>query len=560
MLTQHDDPALRASTRSWRGPCVDRFPAARRTLSHLLDYRASAEPDRVWLVSDGAGTLTFGRALEQALAGARRIAAASADPQVGIALRSGLDLVVALHATLLAGGTVYLLDPTWPASTASDALRGLLLDLLVMDSSAPAGAVGPAEWRVARRTVDVAPPESARAVCGATIPWGEWMSSPGSGRVALPRDSGGDAIVLFTSGTTGVPKGVVCSHHYAYCYSAFITDSLARGPDDVLTTPLPLFHSGGLHMAVHSALQAGCTAHVKSRFSARGFWREVAADGATQANLVAEMARMVERVAEPEPGHRLRYLIAGGFHYHRAFEERFSTTVLAQAYGTSEAYVSPMRAVAWDDHPSAGSDVLGLPLDCFTYGAIDDDGRLLPTGMTGELVLLPTVSGVTFTRYLRDPEATATAWRDGFLHTGDLVAIDAAGLVRFRGRVAGRIRRRGETVSAAEVERAAVSFRGVERAAAYAVPGDLGDDEIKLDVTGTRAVDLAALARSLDASLRPAARPRYLEQLESLPLTSTLRPMYEQLRARGLQRVGVFDARRVRDDQLTERLDKEELG
>ncbi len=566
-LTHGGKPLMRTSTRSWHGLCVDRFPAQRRTLCHLMELQASANPDRAWLVSDGASTLTFGEAAERALAEARRIGSVGSRPQIGIAMRGGLDLVVLLHATLLAGGTAYLLDPAWPAPTATDALRGLRLDVLFVDTSVPTRTAGPVEWRVAERIVDVAPnggdPPADQTAPPAdqtqtAVPWAEWSSEPGSGRTALPRDGDGDAIVMFTSGTTGVPKGVVCSHHYAYCYSALVTDSLERGPDDVLTSPLPLFHSGGLHMAVHSALQAGCTAHVKSRFSASGFWRAAAADGATQANLVAEMARMIERVAEPETGHRLRYLIAGGFHDHRAFEERFSTTVLSQAYGTSEVYVSPMRKERWDDDPDAGSDILGLPLDCFAYGAVDDDGRLLPAGATGELVVRPSVSGVTFTRYLREPGATATAWRGGFLHTGDLVAIDASGLLRFRGRVAGRIRRRGETVSAAEVERAAVSLPGVTCAAAYAIPGDFGDDEIKLDVTGTAAVDLAALARGLDALLRPAARPRYIEQLESLALTSTMRPMYQQLRARGVQWGRVFDTRRMSNGQPTEECDKEE--
>lgn len=88
-----------------------------------------------------------------------------------------------------------------------------------------------------------------------------------------------------------------------------------------------------------------------------------------------------------------------------------------------------------------------------------------------------------------------------------------------------------------------MTFPGVVRAAVYAVPGELGDDEIKLDVTGEGLLDLDALNRHLVELLRPAARPRYLEQLDCLPLTATMRPMYGSLRAHGLSRPSVFDAR-----------------
>ncbi|MHB8220429.1 MAG: AMP-binding protein [Acidimicrobiales bacterium] len=522
---------------------MDRFPPGSRSLPHLLEWRAGHSADTVWLVVDSVETHTFAAMFERAARVARRLRATTgARPAVGIMMRSGSVLVEALHGTLMAGGTAFLIDPSWPLGTLRAALGGSRLDVLVVGTStvaaghdppAPASVLSVADTVLLAGSdggPDGGPDGDVRA-------WDRWLEGPGLAGPLGPVHEGDDAIVMFTSGTTGVPKGVVCSHAFAYNYSAFVTDSLGRGPRTVLSTPLPLVHASGLHMVVHSALHAGCPAHVKTGFSARRFWEQVAAEGATQANLVAEMARMVERAGTPVAGHRLRYLVAGGFHDHEAFEERFSTRVLSQAYGMTEIYISPMCDSPW----APGDDVLGLPLGCFDYAAVDEDDRPLPQGEVGELVLSPNVPGVAFTRYHNDPTATAQAWRGGMFHTADLVEIDGHGVVHFRGRTGGRIRRRGENVSAGEIEEAAMGFSGVERAAAYAVPGDLGDDEIKLDVEASCPLDLEALHAHLANVLRRAAVPRYLEQLATLPTTATFRPAYAVLRDAGTDRPAVLD-------------------
>lgn len=531
--------ALRRSLRPWHGPCVDRFAEGSRSLPHLLEWRAEHSAGTVWLVVDSAESYTFADMFERARRAARRLRTTiEGPPKVGVMLRSGCALVEALHGALLAGGTAYLVDPDWPPDMLRAALRGTRLDLLLVGVP-EGGKLGRARLSVSYGHVADTVVEVARGSRSSTdgLSWERWLEGPEASGPFDPVNDGDDAIVMFTSGTTGVPKGVVCSHAFAYHYSAMVTDSLERGPGTVLSTPLPLVHAGGLHMVVHSALHAGCPAHVKTRFSARQFWGQVASDGATQANVVAEMARMIQEAGVPAPGHQLRELLAGGFHDHERFEERFSTRVLSQAYGMTEIYVSPMSRTPWAE----GDDVLGLPLACFEYGVVDDHDQLLPQGAVGELVLSPTVPDMAFSRYHNDPGATELAWRGGMFHTADLAEIDEDGVVRFRGRAGGRIRRRGENVSAAEIEGAAMGFAGVRRAAAYPVPGSLGDDEIKLDVEATASLDLVALHAHLVRVLRQAAVPRFLEQKAALPRTATMRTSYVVLKEAGINRPEVLD-------------------
>lgn len=496
-------------TRPSAGPSRDRYPPARRTLTRLLTDQAAARPDGVWLVFDGGErTLTYGQAYQQALQVARRLRHETDRPRVGIALRNCPELVLALHGTLLAGGTAYLLDPSLPPR-ARDRLRATL-----------------------SLTTLVAGPEPAVAGRG----WERWLAgSLAAGTGPEPRPAG-DALVMFTSGSTGEPKGVVLSHHFAYLYSALVTDSLGRGPGEVLTTALPMFHASGLHMVAHSALHAGAVAHLYRRFSASRFFPDAARDRATQAALVPEMVRMIaRRTTGPVPGHRLRFLLAGGMSdpAERAeVERRFGVRVRWQGYGMTEAYPVPMAP----GPASPGPQALGVPVDLYAYRVRAADGTLLGPDQPGELVLAGTQRYAMFSRYLGQPRPVARPFR-----TGDLVRYDRDGVLHFAGRAAGRIRHRGEQVDPAEVEAAALGCPGVTGAAAYGVPSDLGDQDVKLDVTGSEPLDLAELHRQLRERLRSAAVPRYLEQRAALPRTASFRVRRAELRADGVDRPPVLD-------------------
>jgi len=526
--------ALLRGRRTSNGPCLSRYPLEQRSLSRLLIDQAARLPERAWVVFDDSrdalgdshDILTYGAALARARQVATRLASSprrGATPRVGLMMRNCPEYLVALHGTLLAGGLAILIDPDLPPAPLAALLERAALDWLLVDADSSEAA----------RRASQAPTQ--RVEIGAD--WNAWISAATPAALPpLPRHDA-DALVMFTSGTTGQPKGVVMSHHYAFLYGAVATDSLSRTEDDVISGPLPLFHTSGLQMIVHSALHAGGTAHLRRRFSASRYWEEIAADGATQGCLVAEMGRMIQRRSADAPPHRLRNLSIGGLLDHEEFERRFRVRVLWQGYGMTEAYPCPMGPAPW----GGIEHTIGMPMDYVEYGVVDADDRLLPQGETGELVLrMP--PHFMFERYLDDEAATQQAMRGGLFHTGDRMSISPEGLLAHRGRAGERLRHHGENVDPRAIELAALAQPGVREAAAFGVPGALGDDDVKLDVVADAGLDLAALRAALAAHLPKKSLPRYLECRDELPRSGTFKIRKHRLREDGVNRPGVFDA------------------
>ncbi len=543
-------PVITLSQRGRRhagGPCLERYPASERSLTRLLADRAATSSTSPWVIADGT-VLTFGDAFSMAARVAGALARdAPPRPRVGLMIGTRVEMLGAFHGALLAGGVAVPLNPELKGHTLRAVFERAGLDVLVADPAVvtrlgdePTTPVLP-EVRV---VLDDVAEHGWRA-------WDSWVAdvSPDPRRYTGPFPAAGDtAVVMFTSGTTGAPKGVVCSHHYAYAYGALVSDALRRGPEDVLTTSMPLFHSGGLHVILHSALHVGCRAHVKRRFSASQWWEEAAADGATQGLLVGPMAEMILRQVDSAPSHAMDVASISAFARRDEFERRYRVRVLWQGYGMTELYPVPMpREMAPTEH----DDTIGTPVDVYDFDVVDEDDRPLGVGTVGELVVRPREVGFAFDGYLDDAAATAHAWRGGAFHTGDLVSCDDDGLLRYRGRRAERIRCRGENVDPSEVEAAATAFPGIVDAAAYGVPSELGDSDVKLDVvvasTGPEdrgpTVDLDALYAWLRTELARHAVPRYLEVLDEIPRNASARIERTHLAARPVDRPGVIDTR-----------------
>lgn len=505
------------------GPCLARYALEDRSLSRLLADQAARHGTKPWVIFDSRDVLTYADALLGARRAADRIATGPSRgtrPVVALLMKNAPEYLIALHGALLAGGTVALLDPDLPPIPLAALIQRVAPDWLIVDDASEAAA---------RRAAPQA------RIVNATRDWNGFLGQPDTTLPPLPRHDD-EALILFTSGSTGQPKGVVISHHYAYLYGAVATDALARTEDDVIAGPLPLFHASGLQMVTHSALHAGATAHLKRRFSASRYWEEIAADGATQGCLVAEMGRMIFRRASSAPPHRLRNLSVGGLLDDGAFARRFHVDMLWQGYGMTEAYPCPMGLAPW----GGPEDSIGMPVDTVEYGIVDEQDNLLPPGSTGELVLrVP--PHFMFERYLGDEAATREALRNGVFHTGDRMFLSEKGLLAHRGRRGERLRHHGENVDPRAVELAALAQPGVREAAAYGVPGALGDDDVKLDVVADADVDLEALRAALADHLPKKALPRYLERRDELPRSATMKILKHRLRDDGVNRPGVLD-------------------
>jgi crotonobetaine/carnitine-CoA ligase len=225
------------------------------------------------------------------------------------------------------------------------------------------------------------------------------------------------------------------------------------------------------------------------------------------------------------------------------FERRFRVKILWQAFGMTEIYPHPMPRRLIEGVPY---DTVGPALGWMDYGVVDEHDAMLPAGELGELVYRPRLPHAMVREYYKAPEATLETFRNLMFHTGDLGYYDDEGRVHYRGRKQDRIRHRGENVSAVELEFVAMAHEQVVEAAAYGVPGEFGDHEVKLDLVCRGDVDLRALHAWLAERLPRFMVPRYLERREAFPKTPSTRIEKYKLAADPLDRPEVLEVEPAR--------------
>jgi crotonobetaine/carnitine-CoA ligase len=521
------------------GPLALRLPAAERTLLHVLRLQVAERPDQDWLVFDGRDRLSFAAAEERALRFADRLRRDGPAGNTALFLRNQIEFMPAFLGAQLAGGIAVPLNPE---------LRGPLLERLLERGQARV-LVAAAELIPELERLDslrevglviacVSPEEAPGSILGVpVIPFAEWIQG---GRPEQPErlpEPWETAALVFTSGTSGGSKAAVWSHHYLYFSSACVSDALGHRPEDVLSTPLQMCHIAGLQNFANSALQVGCTAHLQSRFSVRSWWDDIARDGATFSMLMGQMAAMILDQVEAAPEHRLDTVYVLPQPARRVeFEERYGTKIVWQGWGMTEIFPHvPTR----EPIPDVPADTIGLPPTWVDFGVVDEHDRLLPPGQLGEMVYRPLIPDAMASGYYEDAEATAKAFRNFMFHTGDLGFYDEEGRIHFVMRNSDGIRRRGENISAVELEAVALERPEVIDAAAYAVPAELGEHEVKLDVVLAGDLDLDQLHAWLVDRLPRFMVPRYLERRDELPKTISQRVEKYKLSAQPLDRPAV---------------------
>jgi crotonobetaine/carnitine-CoA ligase len=339
--------------------------------------------------------------------------------------------------------------------------------------------------------------------------------------------------ILYTSGTTGPAKGVVCPHAQYFWWGVNSAEVLGVGIDDVLCTTLPLFHINALNTFAQAAIM-GCEVVFESRFSASGFWSSMRACGATVVYLLGAMVPIL--LAQPEgPGerdHRVRTGLGPGVPAAagKTFFERTGVRLL-EGYGSTETNFAIATA---PDSPRGG--VMGWLRPGFQARVADEDDVELPAGEAGELLLRADEPHAFASGYFNMPGKTVEAWRNLWFHTGDRVVRDADGAFRFVDRIKDAIRRRGENISSFEVEQVLLSHPSVASCAVYPVRSELAEDEVMaaLVVREGFSVDPGELARFCEARLPYFAVPRYIERMDDLPRTENGKVQKFKLRERGV--------------------------
>ncbi|WP_129139477.1 class I adenylate-forming enzyme family protein [Modicisalibacter coralii] len=350
----------------------------------------------------------------------------------------------------------------------------------------------------------------------------------GSRRLASPPPLMADLYALmYTSGTTGMPKGVRVTH-------AMMTHALNGverlcdiRPGDVFFQWEPFYHIGGAQMLLLPLFQPVQLALVE-RFSASRFWQQVEFSGATHVHYLGGVLQILlkQPVQAAEATHRVRIAWGGGCpsEIWDALQERFGFEI-RECYGMTEA--SSLTTCNAEGRPGS----VGKALPWLNVEIVDERGRALPPGETGQIVVGEKRPGVLFDGYFANPEASAEALRDGKLYTGDRGRLDADGHLHFLGRLTDSVRCRGENVSAWEVESVVQQHPGIEECAIVGVAADIGEQEIKLFVKPKpdQEVPFDALHEWLEKRLASYQRPRYFARVEAFEHTPSQRIIKRRL-------------------------------
>lgn len=471
------------------------------TLPQFLEQGAARWGGRLWCrTPDGSASREGILADARVVAGALRRNGVGPGVHVVVVLPNSLDFVRVWFGVALAGAVTIPLNP-----------RAALEVALIVKSLAPSLVVAEPGIPMPGVHTRVLGPEDLL------------QGEPGA-PVAATTDSPGTYIQ--TSGTTGGPKFVIETHGMLTMAGEGFPFWLGLTEEDVLLTALPLSHLNAQAYSVLGSYYCGAELALLPRFSASTFWEEAIAYGATEFNAIGAMleALMRREPREVERSHRVRICYSAPAppeERHREIEDRFGFRLVI-GYALSE---SPYGLIVAPDGPRTYG-AMGRPRQHPRLGRInevrivDPEGRDVGPGESGEILLR---SPAVTPGYYGKPEDTAKAIRDGWLHTGDLARRDEKGNHYFCGRIKDVIRYKGENLSAAEVESAIDSHPAVTASAVIGVPSELSEEDVKAFVVLRPGHSLSSreLGEWCEDRLAPYKRPRYVEFIESFPLTAT---------------------------------------
>jgi carnitine-CoA ligase len=515
---------------------------SQQTVVRLLEQRLEDDPHGEYL--DVCGTKVTAAEVAST---ANRLANALADlgvragDRVATLVENSAEAMLAWWGIVRGGGVAV------PINTA---YKGEYLRHQLTDSGSRVLVVEAALVERAERIVDRTPDLDHVIVIGdivdlpgvATHAWSTVLASddaPPSVAVR-PADL---ATFIYTGGTTGPSKGCMLSHNYHEALARQIGICWQRTADDVVWTPLPLFHFNAIVTAVLGPLVYGGRSAIYRRFSVSNFWPEMNRVGATVTSTLGTMAYLLAhdvdrpempRSGAPEANTSLRLIGAAPLpvEVDSIIRERFGVDTFSGAYGTTEASLVSWQPPGVRNKPN-GAGVVND--EFFDVRIFDDDDNEVPRDAEGEIVLRPKRPHTMFEGYWGRPEATVETSRNWWYHTGDIGRVDEEGFLFFVDRKADYLRRRGENISSFEVERILMGHGALADVAVHAVPSDMTEDDLKITATLAEGASLTEdeLFRWCIDQLPYFALPRYIEFRAELPRSPVGRVLKRDLRAEG---------------------------
>lgn len=516
-------------------------PRLEQSVATVLAKRAARHPDKTWIIAEGRDW-SYAEMERRALRLARGLAAqgVKAGDTVLLMLPDGIEIITCWLALARLGALEV------PVNTQ---LRGTVLRHVLADSRASLIILDP---RFADRIAPLLPecPRLAHIVLSreptqsdpplAAFAQGAPQITPlaslfhDDGALPEPPRAFDLAAVMYTSGTTGPSKGVMITHMHSYEYALSVVELLKMREDDVYYNPLPLFHIAGQWAAVYACLIRGATVVIPGAFSLAGFWPDVAKHRATCTFLLGAMAnwlwRQPQSPADAETPME-RMLIVPLLAEVEAFKTRFGVLV-STTWGSTEINVPTRSSFTLASNKTCGR----VAEDRFEVRIVDENDMEVPPGVPGEALVRTKEPWLLMAGYWNNPEATAKALRNQWVHSGDMLIKDEAGNLTFVDRTKDAIRRRGENISSMEVEAEVLAHESVLECAVIPVASADSEQEVMaVVVPKPRArIEPEALIRFLEPRMARFAVPRYVDIIAEMPKTPTGKIQKYVLRERGL--------------------------
>lgn len=496
-----------------------------RTMRDLLDEQVERHPEKTFLVFESKDGVVSEATYREFRDRVDRVAAAFTD--LGIAPKDRVTVhlgncpeIAEIWFALATLGAVMV--PSNVANTAGE------LEYVLSFSGSVAVVTQPSLLETVQQAADRVPAVRHRVLARATepLPGIVMLEEAVTTKTVVTRpvvDSEDVVQMLFTSGTTARPKGVLLTHANALHGGERESRGLLLDENDRCMSTLPLFHVNAQVITLLSSLTVGATCIFMEEYRATKYWDQLRRHRATQTSLVAMQVRtlLAQPARDDDRKHELRrtfYALNISAEEKDEFQNRFRVELI-NAYGLSEAMTLVTLAPVFGPKrwPSIGKPLMGR-----TVRLVGPDGEDVPVGSVGEIVVQGVPGRTLMKGYHDNPEATAAALRDGWLWTGDNAYADEEGYLYWFDRRSDMIKRAGENISTAEVEFAISEHPEVSEVAVIGVPDEWRDEAVKAVVVLTPGSTLTAdeIRDFCVGKLAAFKIPTIVDLRDSLPKTS----------------------------------------